>query len=163
MYINVGGEVFEFDDEDLPVVLSYRWSTYRNESGQVYLSAHVPGTRSATVVLHRILACAGDGDIVDHADRDSRNNRRSNLRLCDKRQNAHNSRKRCSPCTSRYKGVHVRRDKPEGSKRWIMQFKNGDLRIRESFRTEEESAAAYDRACGLAGRFAATNAELTSG
>lgn len=104
-------------------------------------------------LLHRLLLNAPAGIEVDHIDRDKLNNRRSNLRLCTRHENARNvgnTRGR-----SRFKGVswHAR------SERWRAHIcADCVVRFLGSYRDETDAARAYDLAAvRLHGAFAVLN------
>jgi len=76
-----------FDFEDLPVVSQYTWRPYKSTPrSPSYMRASYKGERGAktkVVTMHRLVMGLGVGDFqqVDHINRDSLDNRRSNLRL----------------------------------------------------------------------------------
>lgn len=96
------GKVAIVDDEDYDRLAAFswiakpaeqvadRWYAYRTEAGR-------------TVYMHREIADAAPGEIVDHRDNDGLNNRRRNLRVCSRGQN--NTNRRCMPPSSGFRGV----------------------------------------------------------
>lgn len=117
-------------------------------------------TKPGPLMLHRVLSQAPAGILVDHRDRDSLNNRLTNLRLCNHSQNMANAPPR--PGTSRFKGVYAsRRTKPW---RVTLAFtENGRLIKQEigHFHSEIEAARAYDEAAlQRYGEFAFLNESL---
>jgi hypothetical protein len=60
-----------------------------------------------TIYMHRVVAGAVGGDLIDHIDGDKLNNTSSNLRKCDKSINALNKHDKQAgrPYTSKYRGV----------------------------------------------------------
>ncbi len=88
------------DASDVDLVKNNNWSALVRETG-VYANAKVNGR---TVPLHRVIMNAPKDSIVDHIDTDGLNNRRSNLRLATRAQNAWNMKnRRNGEC--KFKGV----------------------------------------------------------
>jgi len=95
-------------------------------------------------ILNRSLAPA---EFVDHINGNSLDNRRINLRLCNRSQNAFNS-KAHRDNASGYKGVVLRKK----DMRWVAEFNHSHL---GSFDTPEAAHAAYLAAAQqYAGEFA---------
>jgi hypothetical protein len=70
------------DIEDVDLVSKYKWSSKNR-----YARAHYGNT---TIALHRLIINAPDNLYVDHIDRNTLNNKKSNLRLCTKTENNRN-------------------------------------------------------------------------
>lgn len=84
------------DDEDYDRLSNYKWYARQSKDKlyverQIYLGV-VDGKRKAkSIKIHRDIMGVTDRDIqVDHKDRDTFNNTKSNLRLCNQSQNNHN-------------------------------------------------------------------------
>lgn len=142
------GLVTWVDDDDAPAVLSHKWSVRQNRRGgkwYAYRLVRVDGRRR-TVYLHRVLTGAGPGEEVDHEDGDSLNNRRGNLRLCTRSQNASNrGPTRAAGRTSRFKGVS--RYSKSQDRPWRAKIGFGRAyRWLGNYATEEEAARAYNAA-----------------
>ena len=102
-------------------------------------------TKGAQGYLHRIivgqiLGEIPDGMFVDHIDGDPTNNRRGNLRVVTKAENAANAAARGGK--SQYRGVSQ-----AASGRWVSQISKAGVRVcLGTYDTEEAAAAAYDAA-----------------
>ena len=87
-----------------------------------------------------VFFCFGDKREIDHMDMNKLNNRRSNLRICDRSENQRNHRLQANN-TSGYKGVYF--DKQ--ANKWKAQIqhhgRNNHLGL---FLTPEEAGHAYD-------------------
>jgi hypothetical protein len=94
--------------------------------------------RKRTIFLHREITGAPKGFDVDHADGDSANNQRGNLRVCTHAQNMGNRRVNANN-TSGFKGVSWK----SRSGRWLARLAGKDVGL---FETKELAAAAYQRA-----------------
>jgi len=95
---------------------AHRWYILRGK--YVYRPARVNGER-VSIYLHRLIAGAAKGLDVDHADRNTLDNRRANLRVCRHAENLRNS-KRPASNTSGVKGVYRRKSK---SLQWVAEIK----------------------------------------
>lgn len=91
--------------------------------------------------------------LIDHIDGDPANNRLNNLRLATATQNNHNTRKRKTKTTSRYKGV----SKVSGKWGAYINY-DGRSHTIGRYATEEEAALAYNtRAVEVFGEYAKCN------
>lgn len=135
------GKTILIDSDDIFHFEKYNWCIMRArcKKEKFYLSYYVNGE---TKYLHREIMGAGIKSIVDHANGNSLDFRRVNLRLCNQRQNIQNR----SPKTNGYKGVFVRKRKngtdaycsvicPEKKQIWI-----------GTFPTAKDAAKAYNEA-----------------
>ncbi len=112
------------------------------------------GGRKEIVYLHRLIVGAAPGLEVDHINGDALDNRRSNLRVCTRAENARNLAKRPGG-SSRFKGVS--RAKADRVWRAFIRVDGRQISL-VSFRVEREAARAYDDAAIREfGEFARTN------
>ena len=108
------------------------------------------------VVLERkINRSLQKGEWADHINRNSLDNRRSNLRVATPSQNLHNKPKRLTPCTSRYKGVYYDKHRDK----WAADIKHNNKKYRLGrYDSENAAALAYnEKAIELLGVFACPN------
>lgn len=111
------------DNEEFERLSQWKWRVQR--SGQkiyVVRTMYSPGGKKKTQTLHReVLNMRRNipGMVVDHADGNTLDNRRQNLRLCTYSQNAINQPPRRGKQTSKYKGVRFRRTEPHVKKPWM--------------------------------------------
>lgn len=135
---------------DLPIVRDHVWTACDCGNGASYAIRRSHGT---LIPMHRAIMGAGAGDPrVDHRDRDSLNNRRSNLRFATSSQNNANSKKsRSSACG--FRGVS-----PNG-KGWKAKISVGNRsQYIGHFDSPEAAAVAYDAAARKQfGEFAIVN------
>jgi hypothetical protein len=147
------------DVADYPEISRHRWCAMQNRRGGRFYAARdvrVDG-RPRRIALHRHLAGDPPGLAVDHANDDSLDDRRANLRPATRFDNEANQRKRRRRrgTTSPWKGVsrHAR------GKPWQASICRGRLRHHLGvYVTEAEAAWAYDCAAKrLFGAFARLN------
>ena len=104
------GKVALVDAEDYERIFAESPWFYFKSSGGIYYAAHNSrqGRKKTRVVLmHRIvMGCVpGDGFSVDHANHDTLDNRKQNLRKCTHRENCCN-KTRNKPNKSGFRGVY---------------------------------------------------------
>lgn len=130
-------------DEEL--LTKHSWAVHGR-----YRRAKVEGRN---VYLHRLIVGAGDGDIVDHINGDTNDNRRANLRIVTRAESNQNRAAR-KDSRAPYKGI----TKPKQG-RWVAQIMaNKRYRRIGAFDTPEEAARAYDAAARLLhGKYARVN------
>src|SRR4030042_700148 len=77
--------------EDYGKLACKDWQLAENRSGNLY-AARIEGTQ--VIYIHRVIMNAPKGQIVDHKNRQTLDNRRENLRFATKGQNNRNRPKR---------------------------------------------------------------------
>ena len=144
-------------DVDFLRALGGGWLATTVGKGYVYVTRRRNGHIE---YLHRILLGVGDTrTLVDHKDRNTFNNRRSNLRAATKSQNAQNLLHSVAGKSSRFKGVHWHK----GAKKWAARIKHGGhSKYLGLFEDETMAAHAYDSAAiSHFGEFALVNFPVT--
>lgn len=111
------------------------------------------------VLMHRFIMNAPDNKEVDHINHNTLDNRKCNLRLCDRKENEHNRSKthELNPrsYTSKYKGVAINKQNNLYEAKIIKDSKKFFIGY---FENEEVAANAYnDYAQTLFGEFACLN------
>lgn len=139
--IEIRPNVFTIVDFDIWIkrrLGDYRWRLMVSKrAGKTYVTAFV-GREG--IYLHRLLVGAVKGQVVDHINGDTLDNRLCNLRIVTARQNRANSRK-TKGNTSGFKGV------TRSGTGWVAQIGvNGGREYLGYFTHAERAAQAYDRA-----------------
>lgn len=113
----------KIDDEDWNMIRGHSWYAHKGKKNKTYYAAcrvTVDGKRKM-VYMHRVIMQARVGEIVDHRNRDSLDNRRENLRIGNQSLNLRNSvYSRGSPVfrgvnfypsnfkwVAKYRGIHI--------------------------------------------------------
>lgn len=135
------------DDDDFDWLSMMPWHAVKTGRGGAYVYAansKREDGRSKRTMMHRLIADAiGKPGLVDHENGDTLDNRRSNIRRCNRSGNRANSSKSspaASPFSSRFKGV-----RRASSGRWIARIGAGGQRV-GMFDHEIAAALAYDMA-----------------
>ena len=146
------GKSAQVDDEDFEWLSQWKW--YYDEGYAVRNSSGGHGRRSL-IQMHRVICNPPDKKEVDHIDRCSINNQRSNLRVCTKTENAWNTGSQKNN-TSGYKGVCWNKG------RWQASIRVNGSRIHLGrFDDVKEAANSYDSAAiKYHGEFARINFPL---
>ncbi len=103
----IGTSEFLFDIEDLPLIESRSW--YRDKDGYL-VSSYFYNGRRRFVRFHRIVIRAKEGQFVDHINKNRADNRKQNLRCCNRAENDRN-RNPYSTNTSGVSGVYFDRQR----------------------------------------------------
>lgn len=101
------------DDEDCSLILGISWYALRTKEGFHYAIGNEPmiaGVRRK-IKMHRYVMGLESNDprVVDHIDRNRLNNCKSNLRICEQKQNSRN--RPASRSSTGYKGVFWRKSR----------------------------------------------------
>jgi hypothetical protein len=119
------------DREDADALCQWNWKASSN--GYATRLQNVGDSKQITISMHRVLCWSLE--FVDHVNRNTMDNRKSNLRAATMAQNARN-RKTCSMYG--LKGIH-----PNGNK-WVSRIRvNGISIYLGNFDTPEQANAAY--------------------
>ena len=139
------------DDEDYDFLMQWKWRAVKrpHNSGHIYARRVVRKKINGkitekTIWMHRFILNVPSGMLVDHANGNGLDNRRSNIRICNFAQNSRN-RKRHSNKPGVYKGVYVA-ERATGIRYRSQIFFNGKSIEVGAFATEIEAARAYDAA-----------------
>lgn len=155
------GKVAVIDQSDYALVFNYKWHYRKDKKGGYAVhSTHRPGKNPGAIRMHRLIIGAKVDENVDHINGNKLDNRRKNLRIATKSQNAVNRPKFIKNATSKYKGVHWYRSYVKGkTPHWRAEIRFHRKAIRLGrFETEKEAAIAYNKkAVELFGKFAYLN------
>jgi len=121
-------------DEDFESLSLYEWSIH-NSGNKVYARGVVNGKK---LYIHRFLMSLKKGEYCDHANGNTLDNQRSNLRICTNSQNLAN-RGAQKNNTSGYKGVVWQKQ----IKQWMVRIGTTYIGI---FKDKTEAAKAYNKA-----------------
>ncbi len=127
------------DAEDYDRLSRYKWLAV--EMGRCWYGRTLKRD-GRPLAMHRLIMDAPKGLMVDHIDHDGLNNRKSNLRLCTRKQNRRNRRPNRGG-TSKYKGVCW----CKSSKKFRVAISHNKKRFYLGyFHDQVEAAKAYDKA-----------------
>lgn len=153
--INISKGLFTIvDEESLSLFSTFRWqSMYDRHTKQYYARCHVKvDGKDSQQLIHRIITRAKVGEIVDHINGNTLDNRKCNLRLCTNAQNCRNKKKHHDN-KSGFKGVkkHYNKWQAKITKDYV------DYHL-GTFDTPLEAAKAYNKKAKiLHGKFARLN------
>ena len=147
------GKVTEIDDADYVLIQDHKWRAYHKDYNWYARTAIKVEGRWKDLLMHRLIMNAVSGQEIDHIDRNSLNNRRSNLRFATKQENQFN--RRVGKGSSIYKGVYWQKSRQNW--RAVIRL-DGKLRHLGNFFDEKKAALAYNIAASkLFGTFANLN------
>lgn len=135
------------DDEDAEELNTYRW--HATDTHYAKRANHGErGVPPSPEFLHRRLMGVKDPKLeVDHINNNTLDNRKINLRICTRNENAKNLFSPDRKKTSKFKGVSAKTDNPN---KWISQINfNGEKIYLGIYDSEIEAAVAYNDASAL--------------
>lgn len=140
------------DDADYDLLNLFKWSASSGRNNYAVRRTVGDDGRQHTVYMHRVIMEAPKGLEVDHINGNMLDNRRENLRLCSRSQNARNQKKhRDNSCG--FKGVYKR-----GNRFGAQLTIQAATFYLGTYSTAEEAARAYDEeAKARFGEFAKVN------
>lgn len=135
-----GGKYALLDDEDFDKLKQYKW--HLNVHGYCFRFVWIDGRRVSILMHREILGLkVGEMVMVDHVNSNRCDNRKENIRVCSRSQNAGNQRL-SSNNTSGIKGVSW--DKK--SKKWRASIRFGNKNYHLGFFANKEDAGkAYEK------------------
>lgn len=139
------GYFTKVDDEDYEKFAKKRWFAYVNQNYKHIVRAirseYRDGKRT-TIVLAREIMGNPKGMMVDHKNGDTLDNRKSNLRICNRAENGSNRGKQINN-KSGYKGVYWYKY----TKKWKAQIKvKGKVMALGYYFNKVDAAKAYNQA-----------------
>src|ERR1051325_7155714 len=127
------GKFAKVDDDLFDYLNQWKWHF---DGGYARRNIYTNG-KQTHILMHRLIMNAKDGELVDHRNCDTLDNRKENLRICNRSANAMNMRKHRG--SSVYKGVSKHGDS------WRTQiWKDNEKVFAATFPTEIAAALAYD-------------------
>lgn len=127
-----GGHTF-VDARDVDLVSMYRW--HCGGTNNAYAVAKSGGGEKAvTIYQHRLILMADVGEIVDHRNGDTRDNRRANLRIVTAAENAANRSE--TTCETNFRNVY-----PKSPNRYQALVTSDGARFRGPHRASPVAAA----------------------
>lgn len=158
------GKIALIDDADAELVLQHRWwlRPQRRNTDTDYFYAFTQ-VRRRHLFMHRlIMGEPPSGLVIDHANRNGLDNRRSNLRFCTHAQNMTNRRGHPS-ARSGFRGVEWKTDHTRGKAFRGYIRSNGKMLRGPYFADPVEAARDHDRLALLHhGEFAVLNFPVVS-
>ena len=125
----------------------YKWVPYGNGKRLYAVRLRMVGPNTTKIIsMHRMIMNQPRGLLVDHRNCDSLDNRIHNLRSATNSQNQCNREKTPAKCSSKYKGVRLRKNTYR-RKPWESVISiNKKQKVLGYYLTEVEAARAYDEA-----------------
>lgn len=131
-------EAFYFDLEDYDIIKNIGWSC--NSQGYIIGNITING-KQRHIGLHRLIMGSPEKMMVDHINGNKLDNRKSNLRICNNKENTRNSSVQKRNKLSA-KGVSITHSNTYQAQIQV----DGKLKYLGSYKTIKEAADAYDLA-----------------
>jgi len=140
--LKVGLREIAMVDMPFAFLSNFNWSVSKSRGLKYALHRKTINNKITFTYMHRVVAGALPGQVVDHINGDTLDNRKSNLRICSISQNGANRGKN-KDNTSGYKGVTFHK----GTKKWQAGIKiKGKYIYIGRFDDPALAASAYDKA-----------------
>jgi len=131
------------DDDDYKRLTIHSWCALASSMGGFYAAHSVrpyPGAKTITVRMHRVVAGAAKGQIVDHINHDTLDNRKENLRIVTPSQNMMNRLGARKNKKLNIRGVYFH----EGTGKYRAMIRvYGKLKHLGLYKTTQEASKAY--------------------
>lgn len=140
------------DDEDFEYLNQWKWYYHQ---GYAHRTLHLNSKKAKTISMHRTIMKEPKDKLVDHINMNGLDNRKSNLRICNKKENSRNS-----GIQKNNKSGYVGVSKNSSSKKlWQVRIGyNGNKIHLGYFNDKIEAAKAYnEKALELYGEYARLN------
>lgn len=146
------------DDSDYEWLSKFLWRAHCPTGKNGYAFYALTGSRG--IAMHRIITDCPNGLQVDHINRNTLDNRRSNLRICTHRENVRNKK---ALVTKRSKSKFLGVDLNRLGTKWVARIGFNSKKIHlGTFTSEEDAARIYDMHAKVAfGEFANLNFKPT--
>lgn len=137
------GQEILVDDEDFEFLSLFVWKVML----KVKTYSDVQSTHFGKIVrMSRMVMKAQPGQIVDHKNGNTFDNRKENLRFCNSKENSRNIGKRKGNYTSKYKGVYWNKR----SKKWCTKISTDyGIKFLGYFKIEKDAVRAYNKAAAI--------------
>lgn len=148
------GKVALVDDEDFEWLSKYNWQYQPKKHGDRVIAEIFGLGKRTKVYMHRLVTDCPTDMLVDHANHNTLDNRKSNLRICTGTQNQGNKFVRSDSSTG-YKGIMW----DDFRKRWLVAVKHKDYgKISGRFKSLKDAVDFYnENALEMFGEFALLN------
>lgn len=155
------GFISIIDEQDFEEISKHKWYAQltRGKNRHVYAARastreEKDGGSGQQIRMHRQILCPKKNEMIDHINGNTLDNRRANLRVCSRSQNACNSVKIAS-ASSTFKGVYFNRDTQKFHSSITV---SGKLYYLGSFDNAADAALQYDKfAIFIQGEFSKLN------
>lgn len=152
------GQYSKVDDDDFPLLSKPTWQASYDKKRGVFLASrgvwNSLAKKPKTVLMAREIAKPKGRNQVDHINHDTLDNRKDNLRICTRSQNAMNQQKQNNN-TSGFKGVCWSKHNRKWVSRIVLEGKTIHI---GGFNSREDAGRAYDeKATEIYGKFAHLN------
>lgn len=132
------------DDEDFKRVKAFKWHfSWSGWRGYAKTNILLYGNKRTSIYLHRFLLNAQKGMQTDHINGNTMDNRKENLRLCTKQQNAFNKKSAHKNNKLGIKGVHWDKNSKRFRAQIMVNGKNFNL---GSFEVLSDADTSYRKA-----------------